>query len=361
MNKYILFVLISLCTITVCGQTSAYQIKGKVDTMFNGNLVTLFTFTGDYIRSVDSTYVENGRFHFEGPAYIYEKSLISIGNYPDTVLVAELFLEQGPIEVEMAAESKVNSPMQREYQQYLDSCAVFYKQIDALQGQTGIYEAEWQKLFAYKFQFKKKHIHNGLGRTLWMNDSGRFEEPYFFDLYEMLADKDKKRGDVESSYEYRMGREKQMQMVGQPYINFSLVNDNGETKEISDYVGKSDLLFLDFWASWCGPCLAQEPQIVELYKEYKDSGFEVLGISLDTKRANWFSALKKKEKKMWPELCVTNGEQEKKLRELYNITGIPLGVLIDRSGKVVNVIVSGWQHLKMVLEQYKKDGTFLQP
>ncbi|WP_455592331.1 thioredoxin-like domain-containing protein [Bacteroides sp.] len=361
MNKYILFVLISLCTITVCGQTPAYQIKGKVDTVFNGNLVTLFTFTGDYIRSVDSTYVENGRFHFEGPAYIYEKSLISIGNYPDTVLVAELFLEQGPIEVEMAAESKVNSPMQREYQQYLDSCTVFYKQIDALQGQAGIYEAEWQKLFAYKFQFKKKHIHNGLGRTLFSDEAGFLDDHYFFDLYEMLTEKDKNRGDVKSCYEYRMNGKKQFELKDKQFLDFSLKNMDDKEERISDYVGKSGLLFLDFWASWCGPCLAQEPHIAELYRKYKDSGFEVLGISLDINRAHWLHALKKKKQILWPELCVAGSEQEKELRELYSISGIPFGVLIDRSGKIVYVVRGHSQELKMVLEQCKKDGTFLQP
>lgn len=360
MNKYILLVLMALCTIRVCGQTSSYQIQGKVDTLFNGNLVTLFTFTGDYIRSVDSTYVENGCFHFEGPEYIYEKSLISIGNYPDTVLVAELFLEQGPIEVEMGGKSKVNSPMQREYQQFLDSCDVFYKRIEATQGQAGVHEAAWKELFSYRFQFKKKHIHNGLGRSLFLNDSGYLDDSYFFDLYEMLPDRDKKRGDVKSNYEHRAKREKQPQLAGHPYINFSLINSEGKEEQIADYVGKHDLLFLDFWASWCGPCLAQEPYLVELHKKYKDSGFEILGVSLDTTKKNWLSALEKKEKKVWPELCVANQEQEKQVRKLYSISGIPVGILIDRTGKIVNVI-KGWQELEWVLEQYKKDGTYLQP
>lgn len=103
-------------------------------------------------------------------------------------------------------------------------------------------------------------------------------------------------------------------MSGKPFFNFSLINPQGETKQISDYVYKSNLLFLDFWASWCGPCLAQEPQIIKLYQEYKKNGFEILGISLDVNRENWQMALKKKEAIRWPELCVADKKQSEELR-----------------------------------------------
>ena len=99
-NKYVLL-LVLLCSFKLYAQDSRFKVIGTVDTKYNDSLITLFTFTGDIVRTVDSTYVKNGRFGFEGWEYLYEKSLISLGNYPDTVLSAEVFLEGGNISVEL--------------------------------------------------------------------------------------------------------------------------------------------------------------------------------------------------------------------------------------------------------------------
>ena len=74
-NKYILLFCLLACSWNICGQNSCFHIVGTVDSKYNGALVTLFTITGNVIRSVDSTYVENGCFGFVGPEYLYEKSI----------------------------------------------------------------------------------------------------------------------------------------------------------------------------------------------------------------------------------------------------------------------------------------------
>lgn len=76
-------------------------------------------------------------------------------------------------------------------------------------------------------------------------------------------------------------------------MDFTLVDSVGNEKNISDYIGKYDFLFIDFWASWCGSCRAQEPHLVRLYREYKNKGFEILRVSLDTDRVKWLFMLKK--------------------------------------------------------------------
>lgn len=356
MNKYSLMLFFLVLSLVMSAQTNLYRINGTVSPQHDGDLVTLFTFTGDYIRSVDSAYVANGHFSFTGSEYLYERSLISMGNYPDTVLVAELLLERGPIEVKMNVQSEVYSPIQKEYQQYLDSCAILYEPIataDGQEGQEEVLNAAWQRFYAYKFQFKKKHIHDGIGRALFLDESGHFDDPYFYELYELLTDKDKQRCDVRSDYERRRRHDEQRQLVNKPYLNFKLINSVGEDRQISDYVGKSKLLFLDFWASWCGPCIAQKPQIRELYDKYKEDGFEILGISLDENREHWLTALKKTEN-AWPELGVESREQVEELRKLYSITGIPAGVLIDQSGTIIHTQCGRWQMLKLILEAYYK-------
>lgn len=99
--------------------------------------------------------------------------------------------------------------------------------------------------------------------------------------------------------------------------------------------------------------MLKEPHLVRLYQEYKDRGFGILGISLDVNTASWLSVLAKKEN-LWPELCIAGKEDDKRIRELYSITGIPFGVLLDKSGKIISVVNAGWQHLKMILNEYYK-------
>ena len=84
-----------------------------------------------------------------------------------------------------------------------------------------------------------------------------------------------------------------------------------------------------------------------------DREFGILGISLDVNTASWLSVLAKKEN-LWPELCIAGKEDDKRIRELYSITGIPFGVLLDKSGKIIAVVNAGWQHLKMILNEYYK-------
>lgn len=354
MNKYIFLFCLLLYSRCACAQDSRFYIKGTVDSKYNGNLVTLFTITGNIIRSVDSTYVENGRFGFTGSEYLYEKSIISLGNYPDTVLSAELYLERGFIEVELKRYSVISSPLALKYQLFLDSCAVYQQQISAaLKRKENVEELEL-KLCEYKYRFKKKYIRNGLGRELFLQEAQNIYDPYFDELYEMLPDRDKYRGDVKTEYENRKKRLNQQFLTGKQYMDFTLIDTLGNEKRISDYIGKHDFLFIDFWASWCGPCRAQEPHLVRLYREYKDKGFEILRVSLDVDRVKWLSMLKKTHR-FWPELCVANGEDDKRIRKLYNIAGIPFGVIVDKAGKITAVVTVGWQHLEMFLKAYYKD------
>lgn len=353
MKKYSLLLLLPFFSLTAGAQDNFYQINGKADTRYNGALVTLFTFTGDYIRSVDSTYVADGHFSFTGSEYLYEKSVISMGNYPDSVFAAELYLERGPIEVELKQKPVVRSPYITDYRLYADSCRKIERAY-AIEGQSqAFYDEGNDRLLSYKYQFKKKYIQNGIGRSLLVNEILYASDPYFYKLYELLPEREKQRYDVQESYKERVRKDKQVQQENKPFPDLTLTNSTGEKQRISDYAGKSELLYLDFWASWCGPCMSQKPHIKELYEKYKGDGFKILGISLDTDTKRWLAAIERTGS-VWPELYAASKECEAEIRESYNIVGIPYGVLIDQSGKVIKANCGHWQILKWILEEYYK-------
>ena len=119
--------------------------------------------------------------------------------------------------------------------------------------------------------------------------------------------------------------------VGAMAPNFELPDSSGQVVALKDLLGKYTLL--DFWASWCSPCLLQVPDLKEAYDTYHDQGFEIVGISVDTKEKRWKSAIKKYELN-WPHVSDLQGWQSTAANE-YNVTFLPFNLLIGPDGKIV--------------------------
>ena len=135
-------------------------------------------------------------------------------------------------------------------------------------------------------------------------------------------------------YKYMYGKLERMKAVdiGQPYTDFALPTPDGSTLAVSD-VHQGKVMLIDFWASWCGPCRRANPEVVAIYSEYKDKGFEILGVSLDRDEASWKKAIED-DKLTWPhisDLKYWNSEGA----ELYGVPAIPHTVLVDREGKII--------------------------
>jgi peroxiredoxin len=121
--------------------------------------------------------------------------------------------------------------------------------------------------------------------------------------------------------------------VGTKFIDFEMPAPDGKMVKLSDYAGKGKLVLVDFWASWCGPCRQDMPGVVELYAQYKDKGFEIVGVTLDRDGDAWKKSLTDMHM-TWPQMSDLQYWQSA-AAQLYAVNSIPHTMLIDGEGTII--------------------------
>lgn len=147
----------------------------------------------------------------------------------------------------------------------------------------------------------------------------------------------KTRDDVEAATKPTDGEK--AAFIGQTYTDLEMADPDGKLHKVSELVGKGKYVLVDFWASWCGPCRAEMPNVLEAYNQFHDKGFEVIGVSFDQKKESWVKAIGQL-KMPWLQISDLKG-WECAAAPIYKIDGIPDNILIDPQGKIIDRALRG--------------------
>ncbi len=146
---------------------------------------------------------------------------------------------------------------------------------------------------------------------------------------------------------------------GQRVPEFTLANAMDEDLALYDLLGKKDMVLIDFWASWCGPCIADFPDLKKLHAAYEDEDFEIVGVSIDSKKEDWIEGLED-HKLPWTNLGELK-DWEGPVATSFGVMGIPMGYLVDSQGCIYKKHVRPAALKEFLVNRYGMDESLVEP
>lgn len=208
----------------------------------------------------------------------------------------------------------------------------------------------------YMYEFIAANISNQIGARLFLTYGKEF---FPADFYNEM------RGKVNPAYLSRAEalrqaeidaqkyaeQERKVTAVGNPFKDFDSKTVDGKDIRFSELVEKGKVTLLDFWASWCIPCIQESKELRELYKTYHEKGFNIVSVSLDTDKQKWLHAIQKHDLP-WIHISTLKGFKDPGAIE-YAVQAIPYVILIDRDGNIINQNQHGDILHNAIKEQFK--------
>lgn len=347
MRNLSLFALLLFFIASCQSNSSEYQISGTIAGLDSGIVYLVKAENGKAI-SIDTTELIAGEFSLNGVAGIAELHYLRLN---DRDFFAQFFLENEKIKVEANKDSlqktKVTgSPTTDIFNEYLDELNILNEKVRSYQkdysaamasgNQDEIerikidMEATTENMLVFAKNFVKEHSTSIVAPFITLTQL--VQKLDYTDLQELVdlfpAELD------ESPYVKQLkefATKKGLTAIGTQAPDFTMNDPEGNPISLASFKGK--YVLLDFWASWCGPCRRENPNIVQAYNTYKDKEFDILGISLDRNKEAWLKAVAD-DKLTWAHVSDLKYWQNE-VAQLYGVNSIPHSVLLDPEGKII--------------------------
>lgn len=315
-----------------------FEIIGEASGFADSTLIFLDTMNSQRaILPADSTYVINQRFHFTGSIYSpVSQVLVRTKKFEDYKF---LWLENSKIKI-TGAKGKFNKAIVTGSKTQVE--ADLY---DSIAGNDRLKSVKF--ITDHPNSIISAHVLSVYAST-WGKDTASM-------LYDHLSDEIKRTSYGKDVAEY-ISLNKNPK-VGEPYVNITQKNTEGKDISLSDYAGK--IILLDFWGSWCGPCRENNVELVKLYKEFRDQGFEIFGVAADGGKKEWLDAIEK-DHMTWPNVTDFNGPKNKAAL-VYGIYKFPTNYLINRKGILVGMDLYGDDLRNRIKEMLSESTTTTKP
>ena len=320
--KKLTYLLAAAAVFAACNSgNKGYTVTGTVEGAADGDTVYLQTAEGRQLVKLDSAVITNGTFTFKGTQDSAVNRYITCQPSGKEGVLMDFFLENGAINIKLTSgegDSATGTANNDIYQRIRDKQNELNRQMNAI----------YQSMSDTALTDEQREA-----KAKQMND---LEEQYIATAKEGIKQNinNAAYNNDETIIRIKENVEKmKATAVGQKFTDFEMQTPEGKTVKLSDYVGKGKTVLVDFWASWCGPCRREMPNLVEAYAKYKNKNFEIVGVSLDQSGDSWKEAIKKLNI-TWPQMSdlkYWNCEGAK----LYAVSSIPHTVLIDGDGIIL--------------------------
>ncbi len=349
MKQTILSAVLVAAALPVMAQQVKYSVSGTYAD--SGKKVYLFDRLTD--KAIDSLVVADGKFSFSGTA---AKDAFMAVVAENQNWVTEFFNDGTPITVNLNDNTLTGSAQNERLAHYyadLDKpIKAFMLKYNSLSNEEKkLREAdlvsEYNKLMASQLDFINKVFKEERNSLVPL----AFAATYFFDhgveAYDRLVSEQVpfashpylRKACDEVIRALHPKDDQKTAFIGQQYTDLEMAAPDGTMHKISELVGPGKWVLVDFWASWCGPCRAEMPNVVEAYNEYHAKGFEVIGVSFDQKKEAWVNAIGQL-KMPWLQISDLRG-WNCAAAPVYMINSIPDNILIDPQGKIIDRALRG--------------------